>query len=180
MINLSLTLAAIGLCCAIAFWSVVAAVLFVVLSIAANFVAFLYMNLHSMGLTVDTLPVISLGIGLGVDYGIYLVARIRDEVIDGCKLDEAITRSMRSTGVWVFSTYAVMVGGMLAWVFSPLLFHSEMSVLLILLMSTNLVAGLLIIPTLIAWRRPQFITRYEVGNRAAPPAGAKAGTFATS
>jgi predicted RND superfamily exporter protein len=55
----------------------------------------------------------------------------------------------------------VMVGGIFAWVFSPLLFHSEMSVLLILLMSTNLIAGLLLIPALIAWIRPRFITRYE-------------------
>jgi predicted RND superfamily exporter protein len=180
VINLSLTLIAIGLCCAIAFRSVVAGVLFLLLSIASNFVAFLYMNLHSMGLTVDTLPVISLGIGLGVDYGIYLVARIRDEVIDGLVLNEAIAKSMRSTGVWVFSTYAVMVGGMLAWVFSPLLFHSEMSILLILLMSTNLVAGLLIMPALIAWKRPRFITRYESGNTAAQRAGETAGTFATS
>jgi len=86
---------------------------------------------------------------------------------------------MRTTGVWVFSTYAVMVGGILAWVFSPLLFHSEMSNLLILLMSTNLVAGLLIMPALIAWRRPQFLTRYE-GNAAAARAGEKAGTVATS
>jgi predicted RND superfamily exporter protein len=80
----------------------------------------------------------------------------------------------------VFSTYAVMVGGMLAWVFSPLLFHSEMSILLILLMSTNLIAGLLIIPALIAWKRPQFITGYEVRKADAQSVGGKAGTFATS
>jgi predicted RND superfamily exporter protein len=124
--------------------------------------------------------VISLGIGLGADYGIYIVARIRDEVIAGLTLNEAIVKSMRSTGVWVFSTYAVMVGGMFAWVFSPLLFHSEMSILLILLMSTNLVAGQLIMPVLIGWRRPRFITRYEVGHPAARRVGEKAGTCATS
>jgi predicted RND superfamily exporter protein len=133
-----------------------------------------------MGLTVDTLPVISLGIGLGVDYGIYMVARIRDEVIGGLTLNDAITRSMRSTGIWVFSTYAVMVGGMLAWVFSPLLFHSEMSILLILLMSTNLIAGLLIMPALISWIRPPFITRYEGGNLSAQRVGETSGTFAAS
>jgi predicted RND superfamily exporter protein len=180
LLNLALTLVAIGLCCAAVFRSVVAGALFVLLAITANFVAFLYMNLHSMGLTVDTLPVISLGIGLGVDYGIYMVARIRDEVIGGLTLNDAITRSMRSTGIWVFSTYAVMVGGMLAWVFSPLLFHSEMSILLILLMSTNLIAGLLIMPALISWIRPRFITRYEGGNLSAQRAGETSGTFAAS
>jgi len=161
VINLSLTLIAIGLACAIAFRSLVAGVLFALSCIAANFIAFAYMDLNNIGLTVDTLPVISLGIGLGVDYGIYTVARIRDEIIGGLTLNEAITRGLRSTGAWVFCTFAVMVGGIFAWVFSPLLFHSEMSVLLILLMSTNLIAGLLLLPALIAWRRPRFLTRYE-------------------
>lgn len=180
VINLSLTLAAIGLGCAIVFRSLVAGVLFALSCIAANFVAFVYMNLHNIGLTVDTLPVISLGIGLGVDYGIYTVARIRDEVIGGLTLNEAITRGLRSTGAWVFSTFAVMVGGMLAWVFSPLLFHSEMSVLLILLMSTNLIVGVLILPALIAWRRPRFITRYERSDLAAQQNGDKPVTLPAS
>ncbi len=161
IINLSLSLAAIALACAIAFRSLVAGMLFAFSCIAANFIAFLYMNLHNIGLTVDTLPVISLGIGLGVDYGIYTIAGIRDEMVGGLTLNDAITRGLRTTGAWVFCTFAVMVGGILAWVFSPLLFHSEMSILLILLMSTNLIAGLLLLPALIAWRRPTFLTRYE-------------------
>lgn len=165
LVNLSLTLAAIFLGCAVAFRSLVAGVLFALSCVAANFVAFVYMNDRSIGLTVDTLPVISLGIGLGIDYGIYTVARIRDEVISGLALNDAITNALCSTGLWVFSTFAVMVGGILAWVFSPLLFHSEMSVLLILLMGANLVTGLLILPAFIAWRRPRFITRYESRKR---------------
>jgi hypothetical protein len=42
-----------------------------------------------------------------------------------------------------------------------LLFHNEMSVLLIFLMGTNMIAGVLILPSFIAWRRPAFIARYE-------------------
>jgi predicted RND superfamily exporter protein len=55
----------------------------------------------------------------------------------------------------------VMIGGIVPWAFSPLLFHNEMSVLLIFLMGTNMVAGVLILPAYIAWRRPRFITRYS-------------------
>jgi len=54
-----------------------------------------------------------------------------------------------------------MVGGILPWAFSPLLFHNEMAVLLIFLMGTNMIAGALILPAFIAWRRPRFIARYE-------------------
>ena len=125
----------------------------------ANFGAFLYMNYQVIGLTIDTIPVISLGIGLGIDYAIYAAARIRDEVAAGAPLDNAITTTLHTTGGWVFATFAVMVGGMLPWVFSPLLFHNEMSVLLILLMAANLVVGLFILPGYVAWRRPHFITR---------------------
>ena len=50
-----------------------------------------------------------------------------------------------------------MVGGILPWAFSPLLFHNEMSLLLIFLMGTNI----LILPAYIAWRRPNFVTRYR-------------------
>lgn len=173
-VNLALVLAAILLCCAVVFRSPVAGFLFAVACVMANFGAFLYMNALNIGLTVDTIAVISIGIGLGIDYGIYAVARIRDEVIEGRALNDAIRVALRTTGVCVFATYVVMVGGMIPWVFSPLLFHNEMSSLLILLMTANLIVGLLILPAFIAWRRPRFITRYELP--AAPDApGAIAG-----
>jgi predicted RND superfamily exporter protein len=133
----------------------------------ANFGAFIYMNARGIGLTIDTIPVISLGIGLGIDYGIYIVARIRDEVMEGATIDDAVTTALSTTGAAVFSTFAVMVGGILPWAFSPLLFHNEMSVLLIFLMGTNMIAGCLILPSFIAWRRPRFISRYLVARQ--PP-----------
>ena len=118
-INLALVLAAILVCCAVMFRSPAAGLLFAVACVMANFGAFLYMNALTMGLTVDPIAVISLGIGLGIDYAIYTVARIRDEVIEGRTLNDAITTALRTTGVWVLATYAVMVGGMLPWLFSP-------------------------------------------------------------
>jgi predicted RND superfamily exporter protein len=132
------------------------------------------MNARGIGLTIDTIPVISLGIGLGVDYGIYTVARIRDEVGGGATIEDSVTTALRTTGAAVFSTFAVMVGGILPWAFSPLLFHNEMSVLLIFLMGTNMIAGVLILPAYIAWRKPAFITRY-LGQR---PVTAQAATAA--
>lgn len=159
--NLSLVLAAIFVGCALMFGSLTAGLLFVVACVMANFGAFIYMNYRTIGLTVDTISVISLGIGLGIDYGIYAVARIRDEAIRGLPLNTAITTALGSTGIWVLWTFVVMVGGILPWVFSPLLFQNEMSELLILLMSANLIVGLLILPSLIAWLRPRFLTRYE-------------------
>lgn len=159
-LNITFVLAIIYLCCTVAFRSPVAGGLFIISCIMANFGAFVYMNARDIGLTIDTIPVISLGIGLGVDYGIYIVARIRDEVSLGASIEDAITTALKTTGGAVFSTFAVMVGGILPWTFSPLLFHNEMSLLLIFLMGTNMIAGVLILPAYISWRRPRFITRY--------------------
>lgn len=159
-INITFVLIVIYLCCAFTFGSPIAGFLFIVSCVMANFGAFVYMNARDIGLTIDTIPVISLGIGLGVDYGIYTVARIRDEVIHGATIDEAVVTALHTTGAAVFSTFAVMIGGIVPWTFSPLLFHNEMSVLLIFLMGTNMIAGVLILPAYIAWRRPNFIARY--------------------
>ncbi|HVN90939.1 MAG TPA: MMPL family transporter [Candidatus Binataceae bacterium] len=160
-INITFVLVVIYICCAVTFRSPVAGMLFIISCVMANFGAFVYMNARDIGLTIDTIPVISLGIGLGVDYGIYAVARIQDEVINGATIEEAITTALHTTGAAVFSTFAVMVGGIIPWAFSPLLFHNEMSVLLIFLMATNMIAGLLILPAYISWRRPRFIARFE-------------------
>jgi predicted RND superfamily exporter protein len=165
-INITFVLLMIYVCCAFTFRSFTAGLLFIVSCVMANFGAFVYMNARGIGLTIDTIPVISLGIGLGVDYGIYTVARIEDEVINGASIDEAVSTALRTTGAAVFSTFAVMIGGILPWAFSPLLFHNEMSVLLIFLMGTNMIAGVLILPAFVAWWRPAFISRYERTDRA--------------
>jgi uncharacterized protein len=158
--NITFVLLVIYICCAFTFRSLTAGALFIISCVMANFGAFVYMNARGIGLTIDTIPVISLGIGLGVDYGIYTVARIRDEVAGGASIEDSITTALRTTGAAVFITFVVMVSGILPWAFSPLLFHNEMSVLLIFLMGTNMIAGVLILPAYIAWRKPAFITRY--------------------
>jgi uncharacterized protein len=160
LVNVGLTLAAILIICALMFRSIVAGVIFAVAAVMANAIAFTYMNWQGIGLTADTIPLISLGIGLGISFAIYIVARIRDEAIAGSGLNEAAALALRSTGARVVSTAIVIIGGIVPWVFSPMLFHNEMSVLLILLMVTNLLVGLVIVPAVIVWARPHFIVRY--------------------
>lgn len=156
-LNITFVLGVVFLFCAVTYRSIVAGLLFVISCIAANFAAFIYMRAMDIGITIDTIPVISLGIGLGVDYGIYTVSRIMDECMEGKSLEDAITTALRGTGAAVLATFSVIVGGLAPWAFSPVLFHNEMSVLLIILMFTNVIMGLLILPAYIAWARPRFI-----------------------
>lgn len=173
--NLTLVLGAILLACAIYFRSLIAGILFAIAAVMANFGAFLFMIHQDIGLTIDTIPVISLGLGLGVNFAIYAVARIRDEVIGGAALNDAIAAALHTTGAWVVATFCAIVGGIAPWVLSPLLFHNEMSVMLMLLMAANLLAGLIILPAWIAWRRPRFLARYEAAPEAAALRGASRG-----
>ena len=155
-LNITFVLAVVWLFCVGAFRSFVAGFMFLVACVLANFGAFIYMNIRDIGLTIDTIPVISLGIGLGVDYGIYTVSRIRDEVMGGMEVDDAIVLALSTTGVAVFNTFLVMIGGIFPWIFSPLLFHSQMSTLLIFLMGTNMIAGCIVLPCYLSWARPKF------------------------
>jgi len=156
-LNITFVLAVVWMFCLFSFRSFVAAFMFLFACVLANFGAFIYMNVRNIGLTIDTIPVISLGIGLGVDYGIYMIARIRDEVMGGMEVDDAIVLALKSTGVAVFNTFLVMIGGIFPWIFSPLLFHSQMSTLLIFLMGTNMIAGCIILPCYLSWARPKFV-----------------------
>jgi predicted RND superfamily exporter protein len=165
--NLTLTLIAVGICCAFEFGSIVAGILFIAASVLGNFGAFIYMNLRGLTLTIDTIPVVSLGIGLGIDYGIYTMAAIRDEVIRGKDIEDAITTAMRGTGGAVLNTLFVMVGGLSIWTLSPVDFHVRMAQLLIFLMITNAITGVVILPSFVSAFRPWFIRRYVVAH---PPA----------
>jgi predicted RND superfamily exporter protein len=175
-LNITFVLGVVFLFCVISFRSVVAGFLFLFSCVLANFGAFIYMGVRDIGLTIDTIPVISLGIGLGVDYGIYTVSRIRDEVMGGMAVEDAIVLALKTTGLAVFSTFMVMIGGIFPWIFSPLLFHNEMSTLLIFLMACNMVAGVLILPCYLQLARPRFmfgrgqISKPENGHKGAAAA----------
>jgi uncharacterized protein len=175
-LNITFVLAVVFLFCVLSFRSFTAGTMFLFSCVLANFGAFIYMGVRGIGLTIDTIPVISLGIGLGVDYGIYMVSRIRDEVMGGMKLTEAIVLSLKTTGLSVFSTFAVMIGGIFPWIFSPLLFHNEMSTLLIFLMACNMVAGCLILPCYLEIARPKFVFGGKAMIREREPEEAAAGS----
>jgi predicted RND superfamily exporter protein len=156
-LNITFVLGVVFIFCVVSFRSITAGLMFLFSCVLANFGAFIYMGIRDIGLTIDTIPVISLGIGLGVDYGIYTVSRIRDEVMGGMAVEDAIVLALKTTGLAVFSTFMVMIGGIFPWIFSPLLFHNEMSTLLIFLMACNMVAGVLILPCYLQIARPRFI-----------------------
>jgi hypothetical protein len=110
-------------------------------------------------ITQSTLPVSAVGIGLGVDYGIYMLGRILEEYKIGKDLMGAIHTTMTSVGEPVVFTALAMVGGLLVWIISPLMFQATMGFFLATIMLLNMFGGLLLVPSFVAIIKPRFIVK---------------------
>ncbi|MBK6660299.1 MAG: MMPL family transporter [Proteobacteria bacterium] len=139
--------------------SVMAAVLvFVVLALAV-LINRAYMGFRGIGLNVNTLPVTSVGVGLGVDYALYVIDRIRAEVRHR-DLDDAIRETMSTTGAAVLFTAVMVIAGIVYWIpGSSLRFNSEMAMLLLLLMTSNMIGAVTVLPALVRVLKPRFVLK---------------------
>ncbi|MBI5586664.1 MAG: MMPL family transporter, partial [Deltaproteobacteria bacterium] len=156
---LFIVLGIILILCAVTYRSLLAGVIFIMSLILANFLAFTYMVFKDIGLNINTFPVVSLGIGLGVDYGLYIVSRIIEVYREEQDLAQAVRGGIITSGRAVFFTATMMTAGVIFWYFSPLRFQAEMGILLGILMMVNMVVGILVLPAVINIIRPKFITR---------------------
>ena len=150
-----------------------ALLVFVVLALAVM-VNRAYMGLRGIGLNVNTLPVTAVGIGLGVDYAIYMLDRIREEVRHR-SLDDAIRVALATTGAAVLFTAIAVIAGIAYWVpGSSLRFESEMAMLLSLLTFSHMLGSITVLPLLIRVTKPAFIMRGHVDARATGDAASRA------
>ncbi|MDX1649712.1 MAG: MMPL family transporter, partial [Myxococcota bacterium] len=102
----------------------------------------------------------SVGVGIGVDYAIYIVDRIRQEVVEtNGDIDEAVRRSVSTTGMAVTFTASTIVGGIATWMASNLRFQAEMAQLLVILMVINMIGAVTIVPAFYSIIKPKFATR---------------------
>ncbi len=109
------------------------------------------MTLLGIGLKVNTLPVVALGVGVGVDYGIYLFERIRHALDDGMTLQDAVFDALRQRGTASLFTAVTMTLSVLTWMGSDLQFQSDMGVLLGFMFLVNLFGAILLLPALAAF-----------------------------
>jgi len=124
----------------------------------ATMISLAYMAVRGIGLNINTLPVQSVGVGIGVDYAIYIVDRIRQEVADTADIDEAVRRAVRTTGMAVSFTATTITGGIFLWIFSDLRFQAEMAYLLVILMVLNMFGAITVVPAFYSILRPKVAT----------------------
>jgi predicted RND superfamily exporter protein len=121
--------------------------------------AYALMAYLEIGLKVNTLPVVALGAGIGVDYGIYIYSRFKSILAEGHSVHEAYLRTLRITGAGVVFTGLTLAIGVVAWIFSPLKFQADMGILLTFLFLVNMLAAILLLPALAAWLVPAKLRR---------------------
>lgn len=107
-----------------------------------------------IGLKVATLPVVALGVGVGVDYGIYLFERIQHEIKEnGSSLRIAIYEAMRQRGTAAVFTAVTMTIGVATWAFSALKFQADMGILLAFMFLVNVLGAIFLLPAMAYWLR---------------------------
>jgi predicted RND superfamily exporter protein len=165
--NISLILLVIYLLQTLVYRSLWSGTIIVIQLATATMLSLAYMAFKGVGLNINTLPVQSVGVGIGVDYAIYIVDRIRQEVAetDG-DIDGAIRRAISTTGMAVTFTASTIVGGIATWMFSNLRFQAEMAQLLVILMVINMLGAITIVPAFYSIIKPGFAMRLLEEKRA--------------
>ncbi|WP_342245140.1 efflux RND transporter permease subunit [Pseudomonas sp. OTU5201] len=123
-----------------------------------------------IGVKVATLPVIALGVGIGVDYALYVMSILLGHLRQGSSLSEAYYRALVSTGKVVMLTGMTLAIGVGTWIFSPIKFQADMGVLLAFMFVWNMVGALVLLPALAYFLLPANRRRDAASDEAAVPA----------
>ena len=151
IVNVTL-FSAVTLLCLITFRSIPITLCIVIPLALVTLMCNAIMAMLGIGVKVNTLPVIAISVGVGVDYGIYLFERIRHEMKErGHSLQVAFVESLKQRGTASLFTAVTMTVSVLTWVFSPLKFQADMGILLAFMFLINVFAAILLLPALAAY-----------------------------
>lgn len=120
------------------------------------------MGFSHIALYSSTVPVSALGMGIGVDYALYVTSRLQDEIkIKRQSPKEAYINCFITSGKAVFFTAMSVTCGVLTWYFSDLKFQWDMGIMLAVVLTMNMLGALFILPSLITHFKPKFIFQNE-------------------
>ena len=139
---------AVALLCLLTFHSWRATVVAILPLILTSLLAEAIMVQLNIGLKVATLPVVALGVGVGVDYALYLLSVQLSGQRAGLSLQEAYRRAIQFTGKTVALVGVTLAVGVVTWMWSPIQFQADMGLLLAFMFIWNMLAALVLIPAL--------------------------------
>jgi predicted RND superfamily exporter protein len=158
-VNLVLILAVVFVLSYLTYMSVTGALIVMLPSLVAQPLSEAVMYLLGIDFNINSLPVAAVGIGIGIDYGYYVLSRMVEELGGGDGFDAAITRTFQTTGKTVLFTGVSLTASIIFWVFFPMKFQAQMALLLVLLLAFHLVGALVFIPPMVALLKPRFATQ---------------------
>lgn len=136
--------------CLITFRSVPVVICIILPLIVTSILSQALMAFLGIGVKVATLPVIALGVGIGVDYGIYIFSKIEEGLAMKKSLYLSYLYTLNQTGKAVGFTGITLAICVATWFFSPIKFQSDMGLLLTFMFVFNMIGALTLIPAL-AW-----------------------------
>lgn len=157
---------AVVLLCFITFRSWRAVVVAVLPLMVTSLLAEALMVALGMGVKVATLPVIALGVGIGVDYALYILSITLAQLREGKSLSEAYYRALLFTGKVVMLTGVTLAVGVITWVASPIKFQADMGLLLAFMFVWNMLGALVLLPALAHFLLPASLCRRETTSSA--------------
>jgi predicted RND superfamily exporter protein len=101
-----------------------------------------------MGVKVATLPVIALGVGIGVDYALYVLSVVLARMNGGANLSDAFHQALQFTGRVVILTGVTLAIAVATWIFSPIKFQADMGIILAFMFLWNMLGALILLPAL--------------------------------
>ncbi|WP_375739549.1 RND family transporter [Pseudomonas boanensis] len=138
----------VAVMCLITFRSIAATLCIVLPLILTSVLGNALMAWLGIGVKVATLPVIALGVGIGVDYGIYIYSRLESFLRAGLPLQEAYYQTLKSTGKAVLFTGLCLAIGVATWIFSAIKFQADMGLMLTFMLLWNMFGALWLLPAL--------------------------------
>ena len=138
--------------------SLVAAGLLLLPLFISNVIVFSCFGFFGTSLTVETLPLISLSGGLGVNYGIYILARLYEEMKQKKRTYKNILyHTLITSGKAVFFSGFIVSLGISAWVFSSILLQVKLGLNLCASLTLNMITSLIMLPVFVWWIKPKFL-----------------------
>ncbi|MBF7072795.1 RND family transporter [Glaciecola sp. MH2013] len=134
--------------CLISFRSLRATLSVVIPLYVVSILAQALMTFLEIGLTVSTLPVIALGVGIGVDYGIYILSTMTIKLREGLNVQTAYLHALKERGSAVLFTGITLAIGVSTWVFSTLKFQMDMGILLTFMFIVNMLGAIIVLPAI--------------------------------
>ncbi|MTW10100.1 MMPL family transporter [Pseudoduganella eburnea] len=112
----------------------------------ATWIGYWFMKELEIGLTVATLPVMVLAVGIGVDYAFYIYNRLQVQLSHGLAFTQALEKALAETGLATVFTAITLSVGVATWTFSSLKFQADMGALLTFMFLVNMVMAITLLP----------------------------------